>query len=211
MISRYLGPFRLDEQDGILYKDGQPTALGRRATAVLRYLIDRQGLVVNKDRLIAAVWPGLSVEENNLTVQIATLRRVLGTVPGGEAWIKTLPRRGYQYVGPLSDEPVNNQTALPEQAASGTPERRPVTALLCEMIFSGVDADTLDLDDLRDAVRAFSGRVHEIVQRYHGLPVRHLGSRVLVLFGYPVTRERDAEQAVRAALEICAAEGEPRP
>jgi adenylate cyclase len=47
-----------------------------------------------------AAWPGLAVEDSNLTVQIAALRRALGEVPGGESWIATLPRKGYRFVGP---------------------------------------------------------------------------------------------------------------
>jgi TolB-like protein len=47
-----------------------------------------------------AAWPGLSVEDSNLTVQIAALRRALGEVPGGESWIATLHRRGYRFAGP---------------------------------------------------------------------------------------------------------------
>ncbi len=47
-----------------------------------------------------AAWPSLAVEESNLTVQIAALRRALGKVPGGDDWIVTLPRRGYRFVGP---------------------------------------------------------------------------------------------------------------
>jgi TolB-like protein len=48
-----------------------------------------------------AAWPGLAIEDSNLTVQIATLRRVFKEVAGGASWIETLPRRGYRYVGPL--------------------------------------------------------------------------------------------------------------
>jgi class 3 adenylate cyclase/tetratricopeptide (TPR) repeat protein len=64
---------------------------------------------VSKDVLIEAAWPGLAVEDSNLTVQIAALRRALGGVPGGEDWIVTLPRRGYRFVGPVvtkSEAPV---------------------------------------------------------------------------------------------------------
>jgi adenylate cyclase len=48
-----------------------------------------------------AAWPGLAVEDGNLTVQIAALRRALGAEPGGDKWIETLPRRGYRFVGPV--------------------------------------------------------------------------------------------------------------
>jgi DNA-binding winged helix-turn-helix (wHTH) protein len=95
-----LGPFRLDTQDDLLFRGTEPTALGRRAVALLRALVERPGALVSKDALIEAAWPGQAVEESNLTVQIAALRRLLGEEPGGERWIETLPRRGYRYVGP---------------------------------------------------------------------------------------------------------------
>jgi TolB-like protein len=97
-----LGPFRLDVEAEILFRGAEPATLGRRAVAVLRALVERPGIPVSKDALIEAAWAGLSVEENNLSVQIAALRRVFGEEPGGERWIETLPRRGYRFVGPTS-------------------------------------------------------------------------------------------------------------
>jgi len=104
----FLGPFRLDTEAGILFRGTDPVALGPRAIALLRMLVERPGVPVSKDALIEAVWVGLAVGENNLAVQIAALRRVLGTAAGGESWIETLPRRGYRYVGAvgLADQPA---------------------------------------------------------------------------------------------------------
>ena len=101
MTIHTLGPFRLDTRGELLLLGDEPVTLGRRAVAVLRVLIERQGAVVLKDALIEAAWPGQTVEDSNLTVQIAALRRVLGTVPGGDRWVETLPRRGYRFVGPI--------------------------------------------------------------------------------------------------------------
>ena len=56
-------------------------------------LIERPGTLVLKDALIEAAWPGQMVEDSNLTVQIAALRRVLSEAPGGDRWIETRPRR----------------------------------------------------------------------------------------------------------------------
>ena len=95
-----LGPFHLDAEAEILFRGAEPVALGRRAVALLTALVERSGTPVSKDALIAAVWPGLSVEESNLAVQIAALRRVFGAEPDGERWIETLPGRGYRFVGP---------------------------------------------------------------------------------------------------------------
>jgi TolB-like protein len=94
------GPFRLDAQGETLFRGTAPVALSQRAVALLRTLIDRAGAPVSKEALMEAAWPGLAVEDSNLTVQIAALRRALGEVPGGESWIVTLPRRGYRFVGP---------------------------------------------------------------------------------------------------------------
>ena len=63
-----------------------------------------------------AAWAGLTVEESNLAVQIAALRRVFGEEPGGENWIETMPRRGYRFVGPASVRDQDTLTAAPRAA-----------------------------------------------------------------------------------------------
>jgi class 3 adenylate cyclase/DNA-binding winged helix-turn-helix (wHTH) protein/tetratricopeptide (TPR) repeat protein len=95
------GPFRLDADAEILFRGSDPLPVGKRAVALLRVLVERAGAPVSKDTLIDAAWAGLAVEESNLTVQIAALRRTLGEVPGGVNWIVTMPRRGYRFVGPV--------------------------------------------------------------------------------------------------------------
>ena len=85
-----------------VYRGNDPLPVGRRAVALLSALAKRQGLVVSKDDLIQAAWSGLVVEESNLSVQIAALRKALAAEPGGESWIETLPRRGYRFIGPTT-------------------------------------------------------------------------------------------------------------
>src|SRR3984885_14633490 len=57
--------------------NGQAIAIGARAFDVLNLLITHRERVVGKGELLEAVWPGLVVEENNLQVQISTLKKVL--------------------------------------------------------------------------------------------------------------------------------------
>jgi DNA-binding winged helix-turn-helix (wHTH) protein len=90
------GPFRLDVAAGILFRGPEPVALGQRAIALLQILVEGGGYPISKDRLIESAWPGLAIEESNLPVQIAALRRVFAEEPGGDSWIETLPRRGYR-------------------------------------------------------------------------------------------------------------------
>lgn len=109
-------------------------------------------------------------------------------------WLNALAR-----VGPT---PV----PTPHQAA----ERRQITAMSCELIVMS-DQISNGLEDLREAITVYQGSVAEIANRYDGCVISHLGNAALVLFGYPTAHEHDAEQAVRAALELCAAVGALRP
>src|SRR5215475_7281667 len=109
-----LGPFRLDTEAQVLTHDNVATALGARGVAVLAALVNRAGEYVERSVIVDAAWPGLVVEEANLTVQVSAIRRVLARVPDGERWIETLTRRGYRFVGPVSrvlDEPAIAQAA----------------------------------------------------------------------------------------------------
>jgi len=74
--------FRLDRRGGVLSRRGEqgmyaPIAVGGRALDVLGVLIDRPGDLVSRADIIDAVWPGTTVEDSNLNVQIAALRRIL--------------------------------------------------------------------------------------------------------------------------------------
>ena len=71
------GRFRLDLARRQLLLDGRPLQLGDRALQVLCVLAGAQGALVSKDELMARVWSGQVVEENNLQVQISTLRKAL--------------------------------------------------------------------------------------------------------------------------------------
>ena len=230
-----LGPFRLDTHDAVLFCGTEPVALGRRAVALLRALVERPGALVSKDVLIEAAWPGQAVEDSNLTVQIAALRRVLGeAAPGGDRWIETMPRHGYRFIGPVvakedsviapsppvvasAENPVTevpSPVAAPRQAAPiehVEAERRQITALLCELVGMAAGTHSIDLEDWHESIGGFRRCVAETAGRHKGFIARHLGNNVLVLFGYPEAHEHAAEQAVRAGLELCAAVRRLRP
>ena len=85
-----------------------PVPIGRRALDVLRVLLAHPGHLVTKHEIMDAAWPGLTVEENNLTVQISALRRLLDR--GAErSCIETIPGRGYRFL--LAVRRVEESTA----------------------------------------------------------------------------------------------------
>lgn len=83
--------FEIRVAERTVWVQGEVAALGARAFDVLLALAERCDRVVSKAELLDLAWPGLVVEENNLTVQISTLRRVLG-----HSAIATVTGRGYR-------------------------------------------------------------------------------------------------------------------
>src|SRR5215469_9260446 len=151
-----LGPFRLDTAAEILFRGADPVPVGRRAVGVLRALVEHLGAPVSKEVLMQAAWPGLVVEEANLTVQIAALRRVLGEEPGGDHWIETLPRRGYRFVGPIakSDEPLVSTAA--RAAAPPLPDKPSIAVLPFENMSRDPDQEYFAEGMVEEIITALS-------------------------------------------------------
>jgi DNA-binding response OmpR family regulator len=86
--------FELLPGSRILLRNGSPVECGSRAFDLLHALLQKQGRVVEKQALVAHIWPTTIVEESNLRFQMAALRRILGR---DRDLIKTIPGRGYLF------------------------------------------------------------------------------------------------------------------
>lgn len=126
MNDAYLfGPFHLHPGKRILRKNGRVVSLGSRAFDMLVAMIERHGNVLSPVELMAIAWPGLTVEDSNVRVQIANLRRTLGRGSEGTPYIANVAGRGYCFVAPVSRiEPENTPSATaPEpQVTSRDPQ-----------------------------------------------------------------------------------------
>ena len=91
------GPFRLDPLERSLWKGGQVMALAPKGLDLLLVLVRNAGRVVDKEELMREVWRDTFVEENNLTVNISSLRKMLGNGSSDRHFIQTVPRRGYRF------------------------------------------------------------------------------------------------------------------
>ena len=114
-------PFRLNPGTGRLQRDGAEVPLGQRAVILLLTLLRAHGAVVTKEELLDAVWPGQSVEESNLSVQVAALRKALGTAEDGQSPIQTVARRGYRFAAPVREVQERPATAEPGLTGDGRP------------------------------------------------------------------------------------------
>lgn len=102
------GEFELDPASQTLSRGGEPLKVGQRALALLGALAEADGATVSKHALMDRAWPGLFVEEANLTVQISGLRRLLGSAPHGGEWVVTVPGLGYRFAAPKAQAPVRD-------------------------------------------------------------------------------------------------------
>lgn len=105
--------WELRPEERVLLVNDAPVQIGSRAFEVLLTLAERRGRMVTKGELLDAAWPGLVVEENNVSVQVATLRRVLGP-----SAIVTVAGRGYQ----LSTEPLPAEEPAADAPVASLPE-----------------------------------------------------------------------------------------
>jgi len=91
------GAYVFHRQQRLVSKSGWPVPVGGRALDILTALLEAPGQFISKATLIERVWPNSVVEENNLRVHIAALRRVLD----GQQFILNDPLRGYCFAAPV--------------------------------------------------------------------------------------------------------------
>jgi DNA-binding winged helix-turn-helix (wHTH) protein/TolB-like protein/tetratricopeptide (TPR) repeat protein len=115
--------FRVEPQRRRVLREGQVIPVTPKVFDTLVLLIERRGEVVTKDEMLASLWPDAVVEENNLGQVISKLRQALGEVPGDNAYIATMPGRGYRFVAEtrVVEERLNDQAAAAGVPATDKP------------------------------------------------------------------------------------------
>jgi TolB-like protein/Tfp pilus assembly protein PilF/rhodanese-related sulfurtransferase len=174
------GEFRFDRSgSGLFRADGSPVPLGSRALASLQLLIERQGQLVSKQQIMDAVWPGLAVEDGNLTVQMSALRKTLDQGRAEGSCIQTIPGRGYRFMsrvthvmpdggfGRPGTPPRLSMVVLPFANLSGNPEDN----YLAETV-----TDDLTTDISRIAGMFVIGRESAYTYQGKAVDVRKIGT-----------------------------------
>jgi DNA-binding winged helix-turn-helix (wHTH) protein len=145
------GSFCVNEAEQQLLRHGKPVRVPPKAFDVLLVLIQNKGCLVTKDRLLAEVWPDVFVEEANLTVNIANLRKALDEGDAERQCIETVPKRGYRFAARVSEvmetshlvqdqndgernEVLNSVAVLPFENEGGGPAGDYLSAGLMETI-----------------------------------------------------------------------------
>ena len=174
------GPFVLDTARGALLRDGTPAGLGQRALAVLAALAATPGRTVTKADLLARAWPDAVVEEGNLTVQIAALRKALGQTDDGRDWILTVPRVGYRLVVPAGREAAADAPAIPRLAVlpfanlGGEPEQEWFSDGIVDDIITALSRFRSFAVVARSSSYVYKGRVEDVRLIARELGVRYV-------------------------------------
>jgi DNA-binding winged helix-turn-helix (wHTH) protein/tetratricopeptide (TPR) repeat protein len=102
--------FRLDVANQCLWQGETRVSLMPKPFAVLGYLVDHPGDLITHDQLLSAIWPDTYVQPEVLRRYILEIRKALGDRAEAPRFVRTLPKRGYQFIAPVTDVPAAGPT-----------------------------------------------------------------------------------------------------
>jgi adenylate cyclase len=189
------GRFELHVQSRQLLADGQLVVIGARAFDLLHVLIEHRDRLVTKDELLARVWSGLVVEENNLQVQVSSLRRILG-----QHAIATIPGRGYRFALGLthtlaeSSSPTVSRTKHVARESASIDDNGPSIAVLPFQNLSGDQEQQYFADGMVDEIITALSRIRWLFVIAHSTSLTYRGQVIGV-------KQVGQELGVRYVLE----------
>ena len=119
--------FRLESAQRRLLYQGKAVPLKPKVLDLLQFLVERRGELIVKEDLMKEIWPNTIVEENNITVSMSMLRKILGEDLEHPKFIETVPRRGYRFVADVVETvgiPTKETTERPTE-----PQEEPIDSL----------------------------------------------------------------------------------
>lgn len=167
-----VGEFQLHTKDRMLRQGDDVVALTPKMYDVLLVLVQNPGRVLTKEELLEAAWSDTIVEEGNLAVTIAHLRKTLGDDAHTPSYIQTVARRGYRFIAAVEEINVNRRESnslTPESSASvdsfesgsGSRIKRPIFVLLIAIVVL-FTASSGALYFWRSPGRAMADRLHDL-------------------------------------------------
>jgi TolB-like protein len=184
------GQFRLYLRQRKLARDGEPVQLGGRALDILCVLASAKGEVVSKDDLMAQVWPGVVVEENNIQVHVSALRKALEDGKSDQSFLVTVPGRGYRLIGVQPPPPATSGNTdvwlglalpdkpsiavLPFQNLSDDPEQDYFADGIVEEIITALSRFSGLFVIARNSSFTYKGRAADVKQVGRELGVRYV-------------------------------------
>ena len=174
--------FRLDEEQKCLWRDDDLVSLTPKAYETLRVLVQNQGKVISKNKLLDEVWANTFVEESTLAQNISTLRRTLGKFDKDREFIATIPRRGYRF--------IEDVTEIASDEEELVVEKHSITHIVAEqkeIHESGGDLESASNQTTRQKTSS-PNRNFILVLSMAGFAAIAIGLAAFSYFSKPVTR-----------------------
>ena len=169
------GPFRLQPERRLLVAHELPVGLTSRAYDILVFLVENRDRIVTRDEIVAEVWRGIKVGDNNLAVQMSTLRHVLARHVDPGCLIASIPGRGYRFIGDVVEKaelPAAAVTTPDLPATSRIPDtlgKRSLTPRwVVLMVVMGMLMATIAVSAMRKPVDMTDLRLSMIVEQFTG-------------------------------------------
>ena len=187
----------------------QEVALTRGEFSLLLTLVRNAGRVLSRSQLRGRLDRRGDSYDRGVDMLITRLRRKIEADPANPRLILTLAGVGYKFTGGVVGRDVEEFVSATTHTSRrnverrlGASERRPITVLSCQIIgFADLSAK-MDPEDLQSVLKPVYQACHQSIARFGGTIVNALGDNVLAYFGHPEVHETDAENAVRAGLEL---------
>lgn len=131
------GPFRADRTAYQVFRGREPLPLTPKLLDLLFYLLERPATLVTKEELLDHVWPDANVTDNALAQAVSELRDALGDSPHKPTYIRTIARRGYRFVAPVTAD----EAAPAQPAPAPAPARAAGRASVAVLDFANVTGE----------------------------------------------------------------------
>src|SRR5262245_48256593 len=139
-----------------LRRGAQQIAVGPQVFDLLVYLVQNRERVVTKDDLLDAIWSGRFVSESNLTTRINAARKAIGDTGEEQRLIRTVPRKGFRFVGVVTCEAENVKDERGSTATTPMPLPLPDKPSIAVLPFDNMSGD-------REQEYFADGMVEEII------------------------------------------------
>jgi TolB-like protein len=137
--ARTFGRFTLNLDRGALLADGAECTLRPKSFALLRLFVENPGRLINRDEIMATVWPGVFVTDDSIAQCVSDIRRALGD--SDQSLLRTLPRRGFLFTLPPSRDPELPGSAVSASAPVSTPPPLPDKPSIAILPFQNMSGD----------------------------------------------------------------------
>ncbi len=194
------GPFVLDAAGYRLLREGRTLDLSPKLLDLLRYLLERPSVLVTKEELFGAIWPDVTVTDNALTRAISEVRQALGDDPAAPAYIQTVARRGYRFIGQVSAETTVAVAGAGSGMSAGVTRARETSSLDAFRQFTEgrFHLESLDAAGVPAAIAHFE----QAIALDPGYALAHIGLANARFWSYELSRERNVPDTALLATAI---------